>query len=269
MMHRLTKWYHSVSCILFVLLLTLGFVTGVNAATDKALKLKDAAFSKVTKETQNHFASRGAELCASLPKADKIKPSGMKISATVYIPKKALKKAGDQVNVDVYLCLQETKAGKNNLKPNTGREQWDYFQGFVETKYDFILRLDKNKKLFTAKHQWSKNYEESKAGNYLSVKTTGNYYIVNLKNVPVTDYYGVTKNTPMDTKTTFILSPSILVLSSTKGDWKGNLYIDNLKLTSASKTQTVTFNKKDYRSLYVSNWANSAGQEPVLAKPMK
>ena len=255
--------------MLFALLVILGSVTSVNAATDKALKLKGASFSKVTEETQNHYATRGAELCASLLKTDKIKRSGMKISATVYIPKKALKKAGDQVNVDVYLNLQKTKAGKNNLKQDTGRENWDYYQGFVETKYDFALRLDKNKKLVTVKHQWSRNYQESKPGNYLSVKESGNYYVVKLKNVPVTDYYGLKENSPMDTKTTFILSPSILVLSNTKGNWKGNLYIDNLKLTSASKTQTVTFNKKDYRCLYVSNWQNSAGQKPLLARPMK
>ncbi len=270
MKNKITNSFRFVSCMLLVLLMALGSATGAGAATvNKALKLKNASFSKVTEENQMHYASRGAELCAALPKTDKIKKSGMKVSATVYIPKKALKEAGDEVFIDVYLYLQGTKAGKNNLKQNVGPENWSYYKGFVETKYDFTLRLDKNKKLVTVKHQWSNNKKESKAGNYLSVKSSGSYYVVNLKNVPVTDYYGPEEGSPMDTKTTFILSPSVLILSNTKGDWKGNLYIDNLKLKSASKTQTVKFDSKDYRCLYVSNWKNSAGQKPVLARPMK
>ncbi len=270
MMRKTANPFRFISCMLLVLIMALGSATGAGAATvNKALKLKNASFSKVTEETQMHFATRGAELCASLPKTDKIKKSGMKVSATVYIPKTALKEAGDEISIDVYLYLQGTKAGKNNLKQNTGPEGWNYYKGFVETKYDLTLRLNKNKKLVTVKHEWSKNRKESKAGNYISVKSSGSYYVVNLKNVPVTDFYGLEENSQMDTKTAFILSPSVLFISTTKDDWKGNLYIDNLKLKSASKTQTVKFDTKDYRSLYVSNWKNSAGQKPVLAKPKK
>ena len=128
MIQKITKSFRFYSCMLLVLFMALGLATGAGAATEnKALKLENASFSRVTEETQRHFASRGAELCASLPKTDKIKKSGMKVSATVYIPKEALKEAGDEVTVDVYLYLQGVKAGKNNLKQDAKPADWNSY----------------------------------------------------------------------------------------------------------------------------------------------
>ena len=42
----------------------------------------------------------------------------------------------------------------------------------------------------------------------------------------------------------------------------------SLKVTSGTRTQTITFNKKDYKDLYVSNWQNTNGQVPEIKKPM-
>lgn len=257
-----------VLCIALIVLITLGTAGTAEAAVNKSLKIGRALFKKV-ETVGRQYALRGAELCAAFPKNDKLKKKGMTFSATVYIPTKALNYAGDMVSIDGYLYLQGTKAGNNNKKQQASRE-WPYFRGFIETKYYFTIRLNKKKEPVLIKRDWNTN-KETKAGKYMSVVKKKSYYMVRLMNVPLTTYFDKdNRQRPVITTSSFLLSLSIIVLGDTKKSWRGNIYVDDLRVKTAKRTQTITFDKKDYRGLYVSNWANSSdGQGPVIAKPMK
>lgn len=269
MKNMIKTWRRAAVCLTVTLLMSLAMVSTV-AAANKSLKLSNAHFNKAE---GSPFGVRGAELCAGFLKNDKLKKSGMKFSADVYIPVSALKKDGGLITLDGYLYLQKTNLGKD-AKKDGRREEWNGLLGFAETRYDFYISLKKNGKFELKKHEWDTN-KITDAGKYLSVTKKGKYYLFRMKNVPFTGkYYKFLpkKNdysyVPIATKKTYFLSPSVLLTSDAKKAWSGNIYVDNLKVTSGTRTQTITFNKKDYKDLYVSNWQNTNGQVPEIKKPM-
>ena len=269
MKNNIKTWHRAAVCLTVTLLMSLAMVSTVTAA-NKSLKLSNAHFNK---EEGSSFGVRGAELCAGFLKNDKLKKSGMKFSADVYIPESALKKDGGLITLDGYLYLQKTNLGKDT-KIDGPREDWEGLIGFAETRYGFNISLKKNGKFELKKYEWDTN-KTTDAGKYLSVTKKGNYYLIRMINVPFTgkyfkylpkkhDYSYV----PMVTQKTYFMSPSVILTSDAKKAWSGNIYVDNLKVTSGTKTQKITFNTKDYKDLYVSNWQNTNGQVPKIKKPM-
>ena len=263
-MTKRQKHYCRITLILLICIMTFAGSMTAGAAVNKALKMTNASFSDKT----NFNRFKGAELCAAFLKNDKLKKSGMKFSATVYIPKKALKNPGDMICIDGYLYLQDPKAGNKNKKQSPSQE-WPYYLGAVETQYDFYLQYNEKKQVEVYKHNWDIN-KKSKAGNYASVKKKSGYYIVTLKNVPYCKYYFNEKNErkKLVTNKSYLLSPSVLIISETAKSWKGNLYADDLKVKTAKMTQTVSFDTKDYKGLYASNWQSGAAKYSIK-KPMK
>ncbi len=218
-------------------------------AANKALKAPGAVFRDKT--TRN--ADRGVQFLIKNKKTDKLKKSGMSISAKVYVPAKALKKKGDEIWILGSMTLNE------------GEE----YLGFVDSKYYLTLRRTGKKKVKLFKVSYSSN-KESKVGKYASVKKKGSYYIVTVKKLPLADFFDSEDNpAPIDTEKTFTLESSVTVISVTKKGWSGNVYVDDVKLKSAKKTQTVTFNKKDYLGIKVNNWANGGEMKYKLKKAMK
>ena len=252
------------AAVLFVFLMTLGTVLSVSAADNKSLKVANASFSDKTQRN----AFKGAEASATFLKNDKLKKSGMTFSATVYIPVKALKKTGDQVFVDCYLYLQKAKSANANKRTGPS-EEWEGYLGFVETKFDIAVQYNGSSLPKLMKRSWATG-KFSSAGKYAAIRKSGAYYILTLKNMPFSsNYYDADDvEKPMVTTKNYMISPSVLIISDTAKAWKGNLYFDNLKVKSATKTQTITFNSKDYRGLYASNWA-SGTVKASITKPMK
>ena len=269
MKNIIKTWRRTAVCLAVTLLMLLAMVSTVSAA-DKSLKLRNAHFNKAEGSS---YSVRGAELCAGFLKNDKLKKSGMKFSADVYIPVSALKKNGGQITLDGCLYLQKTNLGTDAKKD--GRiEDWKGLIGFAETRYNFYISLKKNGKFELKKHEWDTD-KITDAGKYLSVTKKGKYYLIRMINVPFTGkYYKYLPKkddysyVPMVTQKTYFLSPSVILTSDAKKAWSGNIYVDNLKVTSGTKTQKITFNKKDYKDLYVSNWQNTNGQVPEIKTPM-
>ena len=271
MRNIIRTWHHAAVCLAVTLLMSLAMVSAVGAE-ERSLMLNKAIFIKATGGTS--FSDRGAELCAGFKKKDKLKAKGMKFSADVYVPVKALQEAGDLFTVGGYLYLQKTNVG-NKSKKDGPRENWKGLLGLLESKYDFFVTLKKNGKLQLRKRNLDTD-KVSKAGKYIRVERKGDYYLVHLKNVPFTGkYYKLIPKArqyeylPMVTNKKYFLSPSVIFTSVAKTDWGGNIYVDNLKVTSGTRTQKITFDKKDYRDLYVSNWRNSNGQVPQIIEPMR
>ena len=264
MKKKRSMWFRAAACMIAVLILTLGSVSSVSAATNKALKLTKASFSDKTHRNNE----KGAEMSAALLKKDKLKKTGMNFSAKVYFPVKALNEKDDMIFVDCYLYLQDAKTAVP--KKRTGpSDQWPGYMGFVETKFDIVVQYNGKKLPTLMKRSWATG-KFSKAGKYASIEKKGGYYILTLNKMPFSSkYYNVKmKEKPILTNRTYVLSPSVLLISETAKEWKGNLYADDLKVKSAKKTQTITFNKKDYKALYGSNWA-SGDVKCSIAKPMK
>ena len=115
---------------------------------------------------------RGAEIFATPLKPDKLSAKSMTLSGTIYIPKKALKSKNDSVMITAELRLWNFPFVQG-ADPNAG---------VVYGKYDFLLKLNKKKKVTLKKLI---NKKESKAGKYASVKKKGKYYVVTLKKIPM------------------------------------------------------------------------------------
>ena len=107
------------------------------------------------------------------------------------------------------------------------------------------------------------------AGKYASLSESGNYYILYIKNMPLSNYrYHNGKKMSLVTNKSLLLSTCINLTSATGASWKGNIYIDNIKLKTASRTQSVTFNTKDYKEIVIINGQGNA-VDYKLTKPMK
>ncbi len=264
-------WNRAVKLLLLAAVMVFCLAAPASAATNKALALKKAKFLNAGTREKYHFS----ELCAATLSDDKLKNDGMTISATLYFPKKALKK-GEDILVYTTLYLQDPMAGDNNKVQGSDPEEWPYYYGLVPCDFYCQIRMNSKGKislnrigLYTAKTY--------KAGSYYKLSKKGSYYILKIKDVPLKSVYmpfapgSDSAPTALITSKDYLLSPAVAFIPQlTNRSLKGNLYVDNLKLVTATKTQTITFNKKDYRGLYVNNGGNNkSSTKPLIRKPMK
>lgn len=220
----------------------------VQAAANKLMKV-DLSFKN--SKAANRF--RGAEFFATPLKPDKLAKKKMTISGKVYIPVKAFKKADDEVMITPELSLWKFPPIEENNNA-----------GIIYCKYDFILKYT-GKKIVTYKFDGDKR---TKAGKYAAVKKEGDYYLVTIKNAPINGMYldETDKEATIPTGKKFILNAGFGIFSSINKAWKGTLCADDIKVKSASKTQTVTFNKKDYQGTFATNWASGGEKEATISK---
>jgi len=244
----------SLSLPALILCIGLGLVcpVSVQAASNKVMKVAGLSFSN--KKAKN--SRRGAEMFATLKGTDKLSKKAMKLSGKVYIPKKAFKKAGDEIMISPELSLWKFPPVYDNNNA-----------GIIYGKYDIILKYTKKKKLVLYKETGTKR-KRTKAGKYASVKKDGAYYCITIKKVPITGPFLDEKDeeAAINTKDKFILNAGFGVFSTTKKAWKGTVCLDNIKLKSAKKTQTITFDKKDFQGTYANNWASGGDKQASIAK---
>ena len=221
-------------------------------AANKVLKVSKLSFSD--NKAQNRF--RGAEIMTTPLETDKLTKKSMKLSGKIYIPAKAFKKAGDEITISPELSLWKFPPVEENNNA-----------GVIYSKYDIILQYTADKKIVLYK-QTGPNQKRTKAGKYAAVVKEGSWYLVTIKNAPITGDFLDENDEPgtINTKKEFILNPGFGIFSTTKKAWKGTILVDDVKLKSATKTQTVTFNKKDYQGTYVTNWASGNPKASVVKK---
>lgn len=148
----------------------------------------------------------------------------LKMSADIYIPKTALKKKGAIIDVSLYLDMMDAK---------------ENYVGDIRGKISLsAVNEDGKIKLYAWNEETQKNV---KAATYGTCKAgTGaykSYYVIKVKNVPVMNQMnlenGETTTVKNNAKYTFNMGVSITG-ENNKGT--GKLYIDNMKVTSGSKT---------------------------------
>lgn len=201
--------------------------TGIQAATNKALRIPVAYNGDRTSATAYTDNSYG---CVSGYKGTSKISKNMKVSGSVYVPVAALKKDGDTVHIDGFVDVCNKKSGD--------------FIGNIPSSYTIMLRKE-GRKITLAKWNNSKNKEE-KIGNIATYKKSGNYYVVSLKKVPLTNKIQTAgqKTISINTKTSYALNQGIVV-TGTCSKINGYAYVDNL-LLSGTSLRKITFNKKDY-----------------------
>lgn len=218
-----------------VLTLLIGIFAAVpsaeaSAATNKALRTKVAFDGQ--KESDEAWENNSYTLTAAYKNTTKLKKN-MKASETVYVPVAALKKNGDTVHMDTFVAVSNAKSG-----------EW---VGDVRSNYTVML-IKEGKKVRLGLWNIAKSKEE-KIGKYATVKKSGKYYVVTIKNLPLMNkmYVAEEQIKAINTKTKYDTALSVNV-TGTCSKTSGYVYADDLKL-QAAKTQTITFDKKDYKWL--------------------
>jgi len=208
------------------------------ASSNKVLKVTNLSFSN--KKEASRF--RGAEIRATQLKTDKLTKSTMKLSGKVYIPVKAFTKKSDEIMISPELVLTNSK---------------DTDVGVIYCKYDVILKYTGSGVELYKQNGNYDNPKRSAIGSCATVKKSGNYYLVTLKNLPLTgDCLDAEDNlVSINTKKNYVLNPGFTIFSTTAKAWKGTVMVDDIQLKTASLTQKITFDKADYKGIFAKNWA--------------
>lgn len=203
-------------------------------AANKALRLKRT----VPAAAEDNFTNRNLVGCVYLKTKGKLTKS-MKFSGTVWIPEKALSSAGDSIIIEPFVSFAKKKSDFKNRDNVSG----------VFCKKTLLLRAGSKKKGKLVRRD-PLTGKETAIGKYGTVRKSGSYYVVTIKNLPLADYLvdvteqGFVKN-KFSTKTNYYLTMEINLHSTAKKAWSGYVYMDNLKV-KASKTWKTAFEKKDY-----------------------
>ena len=249
------KRINALASIVMLLIITCGLVhpVSVHAAVNKAMKVSGLSFSN--NKAENRY--RGAEMMATPLNPDTLTKKTMKLSGKICIPAKAFQKANDEIMITPELALSVFPVVREIENA-----------GIIYAKYDIILKYTKNKKIVIYKEE-GRQHKRTKLGTSVAaVKKSGTYYLVTIKNVPLTGDCLDKDDKPAKIKTNkkFILNAGFGVFSSTAKAWKGTIYLDDIKLKTASMTQTITFNKKDYQGYFATNWASGTPKAAIVKK---
>ena len=95
--------------------------------------------------------------------------------------------------------------------------------------------------------------EGHNGANVITVDNLGSYYAITFKNMKAksvwNNWVDGADGEPLDTKTKYYASPAIYVTGYMPITVKGRIYLDQIKVKTGS-TQTITFDKKDYKELW-------------------
>ncbi|MBR1692043.1 MAG: hypothetical protein IJ711_04635 [Lachnospiraceae bacterium] len=223
-----------------------------DAASNKALRMKVSFTGDKYTGDEAHDAAiypkNGYSMGVSFQEAKPTK--SMKMSADVYVPVSALKKDGDNVEINMYVNITEGET----------------YIGDVNSKYNFELRKE-GKKIVVKKYDPAKD-KESSAGKLASVKKSGKYYVVKLKNIALNktatqwNEDGTSTQIKIPTGNCWLNGNVEVIGTCSKSS--GYVYADNLQL-KAKKTIKITFDKKDYDKKGIWGWHNDKNLKVSVA----
>lgn len=242
-MEKRIKKLHISGIIAALFFLTLSVFmssVSVSAATNKAARLY-VTFDGKEEVKDGDWDKHVYSIGLFLPKTSKVK-SGMTVSYKIYIPKSLFKKDGDYVDI----CMDLTLAGKD--------KNGYYGVGSIyKTRW---VSIEKRGKKFEGRICNDVTGKMEKFSKYASLKSSGNYYVLTMKDVLGKNYYDykARKNKKINTKTAYTLIPELVIHGN--GKFSGYIYLDEFTV-KAAKTQKVTFSgAKEYTNLGASYWGS-------------
>lgn len=209
-----------------------------SAATNKAARIS-VAFDGKQEKKDGDWDKHVYSIDAWLPKTMKVK-AGMTVTYKLYIPATLLKKAGTSLDICMDLILLS-----KNKKGYTG-------VGSIN-KSRWLTLENQNGKLTASVYNETLDKPE-KFSKYGTLKKSGKYYIVTMKDVLGKYYYDYKTQTDkkINTKTAYTIIQSLVIHGN--GKFSGTIYLDEYS-TKASRTQKITFSStKEYNNLSALYW---------------
>lgn len=238
-----TKLLKRLSVVLSLVLLLICVLTDTAEAANKVFAVPYSFKDLRSKDWEENGKANTYSIALPGP-SKKTSLKGLKMGATVYVPKKSLKKKGSSVEFQFHLNIRN----KNK------------FEGSTRPGISVGILNEKGKVRMFAVDE--KTFQETKASKYADFQSGKgkykDYYIVTLKNIPL--YGEITKgklNRPWDKtgKTTNInwkknyqFDVELSVFGGAQSS-SGTLYLDNFTLKSGSKklvNHTFSKNLKSY-----------------------
>lgn len=203
------------------------------AATNKGIRvyMKPLGFAPGTDLPDYLWARNSYCIYTALPTASKttlLKTNTY--GGRLYIPKAFLSANGSEVSFSVAAWFSN-KSG---------------YVGVISGRQTYKVGK-KNGKIVTSYFDGADNKDHSGSGA-LSVKLSGNYYIVTFKNLKsLSTYYKDENNTnvPVNTKTSYNIELAMDIHIDVPKTVKGYVYLDYISINAAKKF-TVKFDTKDY-----------------------
>lgn len=228
--------------------MTLSFVVfpaEADAAANKAVRLR-VSFNGKSEKTEADWDRNSYQVAAANKTQGNLKSKTI-VSCKVYIPKTLLKKNGDFLNfyADMNLFTYAPK--------NTGSEFWNKktkteWNGSISGMH-VVYVTKKGNKCSLKVYNSVKDKNEKSPKKYATIKSSGKYYVLNMKGVLENKYIDTKgKTRKLNTKKKYILSPVMTIHGA--GKTSGYIYVDKITV-KAVKSYKITFNKKDYRAMDV------------------
>lgn len=170
----------------------------------------------------------------------------MKVSATLYIPKKVMNKSGCEFDIVPVIACNDF---------------------YVQGKYVVILNNRSGKVNVT---MYDGNRKPVKAKKYTKVKKTKKFYKVKIKNLPMDSFGrlpGSGEKTSIPAKTKYKPNFTFSISGFGKNSC-GFMYIDDIQL-KATKTIKIDFSKKNYKSPFGFRTTSAKQQVPVEIAKIK
>ena len=241
----------SVKPILFTLLILLfALSANVYAASNDVLRTPVSFGAVKDNPTEAQLAKNRYDIYVDMEKMTQLKAK-MTISAKVIIPGSVFTSEDDEFRILPGLELVDAKG--------------NYLCGF-ESKYDFYLAKEGSAPVLAKKFTNTNKFRG--AGIYGSVKKSGKYYVVELKNLPLLDLSASDGKTKLSKLIAggkkYQVSVSIIVQGAFRKKVSGQyVYVDDVKL-AAAQTQTVNFSKASaYRALHANKGSKEIGVKVV------
>ena len=200
----------------------------VFAASNKAVRVKTTFPAiKGDSDDSQHVMFGGVQKTKC--KATK----SMKLSCTLYIPEAAFGK-------DTFFSFD----------PMVGLETTKKYYGTIFGKYRVHLQSENGKMVF--RKETDDGLGAKLSAKTASIKKKNGFYVIALKNLPLCSWafdWTPDKKIKINTSKNFKLLTYIRVFRHSGKKWSGAVYADNLTLR-AGKTLKMTFDKKDYSSVF-------------------
>lgn len=232
-------WTHLIARVLTAALI-LGTITSFQAATaeaaaNKALQMTVSFNGKNTGEGKDNDAIWNANnysMFACYKNAAKIS-SKIRLCGTVYIPKKALSKAGSEIHVNPYLDVI------------TNNKAQDYV-GYLGGRYTVIVSRNNKKVVLNG---WDEvKQKDCSISKYAKLSSYNSKYYKLTYNFPVQSKLDLDgKKIKINTGKKYRLVHGTSITGLATKQKNISVYTDDLTITSGSKTLgKITFNRKDY-----------------------
>lgn len=205
-------------------------VTNVEAAKNKALRIGYSFKNLNYVDNGTDCGDNNLYYISVAGTKKKVAIKDLKMSADIYVPKAYLKKKGATLDFNVGLGL-------------TDNGDSAFTHGKISPT---VMNVDG--KIYVTAWDTIKN-KDVKASSYISCKAGKgaykNYYVIKLKNIPFEGKMQLGEKTKKITSKTKKAVEMELFITGQNSKHSGNLYIDNMKLTSGKKTVVnQTFTKK-------------------------